>query len=60
MTSDDDTREGDDKKVRVSVSFPPDHYAELQRIAAEKKVSVAWVVRDAVELYLTRAKDAKR
>jgi len=37
---------------RVSVTFPADHYAELGRIAERKRVSVAWVVRDAVEKYL--------
>lgn len=37
---------------RVSVTFPADHYAELTRIAERKRVSVAWVVRDAVEDYL--------
>lgn len=38
--------------TRASVTFPPDLYAELERISEEKKVSVAWVVRDAVEKYL--------
>lgn len=42
------TRDG----TRASVSFPADLYAELERIAEEKKVSVAWVVRDAVEKYV--------
>ena len=38
--------------TRASVTFPADVYAELERIAEEKKVSVAWVVRDAVEKYV--------
>ena len=38
--------------TRASVTFPPDVYAELERIAEDKKVSVAWVVRDAVEKYV--------
>ncbi len=42
------TKEG----TRASVTFPADLYAELERIAEEKKVSVAWVVRDAVEKYV--------
>ncbi len=47
------TREGRGSHTqRVSVTFPADHYAELQRIAQRKRVSVAWVVRDAVEKYL--------
>jgi metal-responsive CopG/Arc/MetJ family transcriptional regulator len=40
------------KSARASVSFPPELYAEVERIAQEKKVSVAWVVRDAVEKYV--------
>ena len=38
--------------VRASISFPPDLYETLEEIAREKKVSLAWVVRDAVEKYL--------
>ena len=40
------------KMPRASVSFPPELYATLERIAKEKKVSVAWVVRDAAEKYV--------
>ncbi len=38
--------------TRASVTFPANIYAELERIAGENKVSVAWVVRDAVEKYV--------
>lgn len=38
--------------VRASVSFEREDYSELERIAGEKRVSVAWVVRDAVSRYL--------
>ena len=38
--------------VRRSVSLPADEYAELERIAGETRVSVSWVVRDAVSRYL--------
>jgi len=38
--------------TRASVTFPADLYSELERIAEEKKVSVAWVVRDAAEKYV--------
>ena len=41
-----------DGTVRASVTFPADLYSELERIAEEKKVSVAWVVRDAAEKYI--------
>jgi len=38
--------------VRASISFPPDVYETLQEIAREKKVSLAWVVREAAEKYI--------
>jgi metal-responsive CopG/Arc/MetJ family transcriptional regulator len=40
------------KTTRASISFPSSVYEELTRIAAAKKVSVAWVVRDAAERYI--------
>ena len=36
----------------MSVTLPPDHYREMQQVAAKKKVSMAWVIRDAVDRYL--------
>lgn len=41
-----------DATIRASVTFPAELYAELERIAADKKVSIAWVIRDATEKYL--------
>lgn len=38
--------------VRASISFPPSMYETLEKIARQKKVSLAWVVREATELYL--------
>jgi metal-responsive CopG/Arc/MetJ family transcriptional regulator len=38
--------------VRASISFPPDLYETLDEIAKQKKVSLAWVVRDAAERYV--------
>lgn len=38
--------------VRASISFPPDLYQTLEEIAKQKKVSLAWVVRDAAEQYV--------
>ena len=38
--------------VRASISFPPDLYATLEELAKQKKVSLAWVVRDASEKYV--------
>jgi metal-responsive CopG/Arc/MetJ family transcriptional regulator len=38
--------------VRASISFPPDLYETLEDISKQKKVSLAWVVRDAAERYV--------
>ena len=40
------------KTVRQSVSFPIELHETLEKLAQDKKVSVAWVVRDAVERYV--------
>jgi Ribbon-helix-helix protein, copG family len=42
--------------VRASISFPPDLYEALEAIAKQKKVSLAWVVRDAAERYVADQK----
>jgi predicted DNA-binding protein len=39
-------------QVRATISFPPDIYETLEVIAKEKKVSLAWVVREAAEKYV--------
>ena len=41
-----------ERTVRASVSFPEDQYAELELIARQHRVSLAWVVREAVQTYL--------
>lgn len=41
-----------ERTVRATVSFPEDQYIELERIAQKQRVSLAWVVRDAVQSYL--------
>lgn len=38
--------------VRATISFPSDIYHTLEDIALEKKVSLAWVVREAAEQYI--------
>lgn len=43
---------GKPRSARASASLPPDIYQTLQDIAKEKKVSVAWVIRDAAEKYI--------
>lgn len=45
-------RIGSADTTRASVSFPSEVYAEMERIAASKRVSVAWVVREAAERYV--------
>ena len=48
--------DAEDKKVegvvRLSVSVDAVDYADLKELAEEKRVSIAWVVRDAVGTYL--------
>ena len=39
-------------QVRATISFPPDLYGALAELAKKKKVSLAWVVREAAEKYL--------
>ena len=41
-----------DSAPRASVTFPPELYEMLEALARSKKVSVAWVVRDATERYV--------
>lgn len=37
---------------RTSVTLPAQLHRELERIAKRKKVSIAWVIRDAIESYI--------
>jgi predicted DNA-binding protein len=39
-------------QIRATISFPPDIYETLEGIAKAKKVSLAWVVREAAERYI--------
>ena len=41
------------RPTRITVTLPPENYELLVRMAKNKKVSASWVVRDAVEKYLT-------
>ena len=38
--------------VRASSSFPPSVYEVPEELARRKKVSLVWIVRDAVERYV--------
>lgn len=40
------------RTTRASISFPTPVYEDLERIAEAKKVSLAWVVREAAERYV--------
>ena len=40
------------KSVRTTFSLPAEQHSELLRIADDSHVSTAWVVREAVRLYL--------
>jgi metal-responsive CopG/Arc/MetJ family transcriptional regulator len=42
----------DDKSSRLSVSLTADQYRELNEIAKKNRVSVAWVVREAIDRLL--------
>ncbi|MCC6124403.1 MAG: ribbon-helix-helix protein, CopG family [Pirellulales bacterium] len=46
----------DRRTVRTSVSISAECHQRLERIAHKKKVSLAWVVRDAIEKYLESEK----
>ena len=43
---------GKPRAARASASLPPELYSTLRDIAKQKKVSVAWVIRDAAEKYI--------
>jgi predicted DNA-binding ribbon-helix-helix protein len=40
------------KSVRTTVSLPAADYEQLEHLARQKKVSVAWIVREAVDRLL--------
>jgi len=46
------TASDDATSVRASISFPQELYDTLGEIARQKKVSLAWVVREAAEQYI--------
>ncbi len=43
---------GKPRAARASASLPPELYSTLQDMAKQKKVSVAWIIRDAAERYV--------
>ncbi len=45
------TRKGGPQS-RASITFPPEVYKTIEDLARKKKVSIAWIVREAVEKYV--------
>lgn len=43
---------GTARAIRASATLPAETYATLRGIARQKKVSFAWVMRDAAEKYI--------
>lgn len=41
------------RAIRVSVSLSPDIYRILVALAKQKRVSTAWILRDAADKYVT-------
>lgn len=46
--------------IRASISFPPNLYRRLEVLARQKKVSVAWIVRDATEQYFSNQEQIRK
>jgi predicted transcriptional regulator len=47
-------RGGQPPSVRTTVSIPSNTYQVVEALAEQKKVSMAWVVRDALEQYVAQ------
>jgi metal-responsive CopG/Arc/MetJ family transcriptional regulator len=41
------------RSTRITVTLPPENYELLVRMAKNRKVSASWMVRDAVDKYLS-------
>lgn len=52
MRRDQEKKRTGAKSHRISVTFNQEYYKDVRRIAQRKRVSVAWVVREAVEQYV--------
>jgi len=46
--------------VRTSTSIPRDDYEKIVKIAREKKSSISWVIRQAIELFLLQQKNVRQ
>ncbi|NNB47601.1 CopG family transcriptional regulator [Pseudomonas chlororaphis] len=47
------SRKNNERTIRASISFTEEQYVELEQLATTRHVSLAWVVREAVQRYLT-------
>lgn len=54
------SKENPVKNTRLTISFPEDIYSQLEDIAKSKDVSIAWVVRDALKVYLQTSNQGKK
>jgi predicted DNA-binding protein len=52
-TSRDKTKTKHGAQPRASITFPPEVYETIEELAKKKKVSIAWIVREAVEKYVS-------
>lgn len=49
-----------EQTIRISISISKDAYLELENISYEKKVSLAWVVRESIEKYLKEKQNEQK
>ncbi len=49
-----------EQTVRISISISKTAYLELENISYEKKVSLAWVVRESIEKYLKEKQNEQK
>ena len=49
-----------EQTVRISISISNDAYLELENISYEKKVSLAWVVRESIKKYLKEKQNEQK
>jgi predicted transcriptional regulator len=49
-----------DSAKRATVSLPQEDYNKLEEIAYKRRVSIAWVIREAVTEYITGEKNGNK
>lgn len=52
MANREQPKRGRGAQPRASITFPPEVYKTIEDLAKRKKVSIAWIVREAVEKYV--------